>query len=372
MRVLQFGKFYPPDIGGIETAICGMTEELNRRGVRCDVLCSNSANEYREETINGYKVYRTKSYGKVASTSISPQMVFKLREIVGRYDVIHVHHPDPMANLALFLVNPKRQKVVVHWHSDIVNHRFLLRLYKPLLLWMLKRADAVVVASPLYVEGSPFLRKFRAKVEIAPYEVERLAHDEEKVKEIKSKFAGKKIVFSLGRFVYYKGFEYLIEAAEYLDDKYVVLLGGAGPEEEKLRPLAEEHKNRVFLLGEISRKDLGSYYKACDVFCLPSVERSEAFGIAMVEAMSFGKPVVATKIPHSGVQWVNRHKVTGLNVEPKNPKALAYAIRQIIENKELYRRMSENALKRYREKFSVEKEIDDSRPAVSSVVSSAV
>jgi rhamnosyl/mannosyltransferase len=91
----------------------------------------------------------------------------------------------------------------------------------------------------------------------------------------------------------------------------------------------------------------------------------------MVEAMSFGKPVVATKIPHSGVQWVNRHKVTGLNVEPKNPKALAYAIRQILENNQLYRRMSENALKRYREKFSVEKE-SDSRPAASSVVSSAV
>ena len=365
MKILQFGKFYPPDVGGIETAIYNITEELNKKGIKCDVLCSNSKREYKKEIIDRgsykYIVYRTKSYGKIASTSITPQMIFKLKEIIDNYDIIHLHHPDPMANFALFLVNPKKQKIVIHWHSDIIRQRFALKFYRPLLNWMLKKADVIIGSSTKYIEESEQLKKFKNKCAPIPYGIkkENLKVDKEKIKEIKKKFENKKIIFSLGRFIYYKGFEYLIESSKYLPDNYVIVIGGDGELRKKYEKLIMNNNllNKVFLIGKIPQTHLGSYYKACDLFCLPSIEKSEAFGLVIVEAMSFGKPVVATNIKGSGVSWVNQNGVTGLNVEPKNPKALADAIRFICENPEIYIKMSKNALKRFKEEFTIEKEI---------------
>ena len=308
-----------------------------------------------------YIVYRTKSYGKIASTSITPQMIFKLKEIIDNYDIIHLHHPDPMANFALFLVNPKKQKIVIHWHSDIIRQKFALKFYRPLLNWMLKKADVIIGSSTKYIEESEQLKKFKNKCVPIPYGIkkENLKINEEKIKEIKKKFENKKIIFSLGRFIYYKGFEYLIESSKYLPDDYIIVIGGDGELRKKYEKLIMNNNllNKVFLIGKIPQTHLGSYYKACDLFCLPSIEKSEAFGLVIVEAMSFGKPVVATNIKGSGVSWVNQNGVTGLNVEPKNPKALADAIRFICENPEIYIKMSKNALKRFEEEFTVEKEI---------------
>jgi len=357
-RVLQLGKFYPPDLGGIETAIFNITEELNQRGIKCDVLCSNSKMEYQEDVINGYVVYRTKSFGKIASTSITPQMIFKLREIIHKYDLIHVHHPDPMANLALFLTELKGKKILLHYHADIIRQKFLLKLYKPLLLWMMKRADAIIATSPNYVEGSPFLKRFREKVHIIPLGIRELFFEENKVRAIREHFKGKKIVFSIGRMVYYKGFEYLIEAAKFLGKDYVILIGGDGPERKKLEKMASRVKDKVFLPGKISRNEIGNYYQACDIFCLPSIERTEAFSVAIVEALSFGKPVVATQIPFSGVPWVNQEGVTGFNVPPRDPKALAEAIIRICEDEKLYQKMSQQAKQRFKERFTVKVMVD--------------
>ncbi len=358
MRILQFGKFYPPDYGGIQSAMYDITEELNNRGIGCDVLCSNTKRRYKEEEISGYRVYRTRTLGIVASTSISPQMVLKLKQISQNYDIIHIHQPDPMANLALFLDNPKKQKIVLHWHSDIIKQKFLSKLFGPFIFWLLNRADVIIATSPPYIDSSPFLSKYKDKTEVVPRGIRPLKYDYEKVQKIKNQYLGKKIIFSLGRFVYYKGIEYLVKSAEFLDNNCVILIGGSGPDDEKLRNLAKNYGDKVCFLGVIPQDDLGSYYKACDVFCLPSVERSEAFGLVMVEAMSFSKPIVATKIYGSGVSWVNQDMVTGLNVEPNNPKQLANALAYILNNDEVYRKFSENAYQRFYKEFRIEREID--------------
>ena len=361
MRILQLGKFYPPDIGGIETVMFDITEELNKRGIKCDVLCSNNKNEYKEEVLNNYKIYRAISYGRLSSTSIAPQMIFKLKEIINRYDIIHIHHPDPMANLALFIANPKKQKIIVHWHSDIIKQKIFLHFYKPFLYLLLQKADAIIATTSDYIEGSAFLSEFKNKVKTIPIGINlnNLKCAEQNVNELKEKYKSKKIIFSLGRFIYYKGFQYLIKAAKYLDDNYVILIGGDGKLKDGFLNLIkiENLYNKVKLLGKIPEDKLSSYYKACDIFCLPSIERSEAFGLVMVEAMSFGKPIVSTVIPYSGVSWVNRDNYTGLNVEPKNPVALADSFKAILENNKSYQKFSLNAIKRFNEEFTIEKEV---------------
>ena len=354
MKVLQLGKFYPPSHGGIETVTFDITEYLNQQAIKTDVLCANENNKYIEEVVNGYTIYRTKSWGVFASTSLSPQYIRKFKEIVNNYDVIHIHLPNPLANLALYCTNPK-QKIVLHWHSDIIKQKYLLKLYEPLQKLMLKKADIIVTTSPKYMKESLVLKPYIDKCISIPLGIDehKLKYDDMEVESIKEKYRNKKIIFSLGRMTYYKGFEYLIDAANYLDDSYVILIGGKGEllEEFEQKIDKENLHARVKLLGRIEDEDLGNYFQASDLFCLPSIAKSEAFGVVQIEAMSFGKPIIATNIGGSGVDWVNKHGVSGLNVPIKNSKAIADACEMLLANESTYRRYSKNAKERFQSLF---------------------
>lgn len=157
-----------------------------------------------------------------------------------------------------------------------------------------------------------------------------------------------------------QGFTHLVEAARFLKDDYVVLIGGTGALEQALSQQIKRLglENKVVLLGRIPDKDLPAYFGACKVFCLPSVQKTEAFGIVQIEAMSCGKPVVATRIPQSGVSWVNKHGVSGLNVMPGNAGELACAIQDIADNESVYDKYSMAAKNRYWDIFTNEHMID--------------
>jgi rhamnosyl/mannosyltransferase len=371
MRVLQFGKFYPPHIGGIERVMYDITEGLNERGIRCDVLCSNKGRAYVEESMGGYKVMRAGTYGILFSASLSPQIVAKLKEIQDRYDIIHVHFPDPMAGLALFLTRPKAA-VVLHWHNDIVRQRLLLRFYLPFQAWMLRRADAVVTTSPNYIDGSPYLAGHKHKCYVVPIGVDRnrLKVSPEKVAEIRNRFGNKRIVFSIGRLSLYKGYRYLVEAASYLGGDYVVLIAGSGPLERALNDQIRESgvTGKVFLLGPVRYEDVGSYYAASDVYCLSSISRSEGFGIVQVEAMLLRKPVVSTDIEGSGVTYANVDGETGLVVEPRNPGALAAAIDRICSDDALYERLGSNGFRRASGMFTLDKMLTSTMTVYSKIL----
>lgn len=357
-RVLQLGKFYPI-CGGVEKVAYDLMSGLSEQNVYCDMMCAATNGESRTISVNEHaKVICCHTLAKVAATMISPAMIFALKKVQDQYDIIHVHHPDPMACLALLLSGYKG-KVVLHWHSDIQKQRILLRLYSPLQKWLIRRADKIVGTSPVYLSESPFLRKVQHKTVCLPIGVDPMCPDAAGVRKIKDRYKGKKIIFSLGRLVTYKGYEFLIAATKYLKDNYMILIGGTGALREKLQEeINSMHlRGKVKLLGHVSDEELPSYYGACDVFCLSSVQKTEAFGIVQIEAMSCGKPVVATKIPHSGVSWVNAHEESGINVAPGDAYALAKAIEAIAENGAAYDRYSEGALNRYQKLFTKEKMI---------------
>jgi glycosyltransferase involved in cell wall biosynthesis len=355
MRVLQFGKFYPPDVGGIERVMFDLAEGLNARGVACDVLCSNSARKLIDERVGGYRVVRTASYGTVLSTSITPQLAAKLREMQGGYDIIHVHLHDPMANLSLFTARP-RSRVVLHWHNDIVRQKTLAKLYLPLQSWMLRRADAIITTSPNYIKGSAYLRRFEAKCHVVPVGVDksRLGVSAATVAAIRERYGGRKIVFSIGRLSPYKGYKYLIDAAGYLGNDYAIVIAGTGPLADALaRQVARAGLGaRVHLIGWVRDEDLGSYYEASDIFCLSSVSRNEGFGLVQIEAMLFEKPVVSADVPGSGVAWANLNGETGLVVPPEDGRALADAIQRISSDRGLYSKFAEAGYRRATEVFT--------------------
>lgn len=396
MKILQLGKFYPV-LGGVEKVMFdltvglsetglsetglsetglsevrlseeGLSEEglsevgLSEEGVECDMMCAGSDGR-------GTEVIRLNPHGRIlchrtlieaAKTTIAPSMVTRLRRIAKDYDIIHIHHPDPMAAMALRLSGYKG-KVVLHWHSDILSQKALLRFYLPIQNWLIKRADTIVGTTPVYLAESPYLQGVQKKCRCIPIGIEPVISDSARAgeQEIRNEYSGRRIIFSLGRLVEYKGYRYLIEAAKYLDDSFMILIGGGGPLRESLQREIDELGvgRRVKLLGKVPQEDLASYYGACELFCMSSVMKTEAFGIVQIEAMSAGRPVVATKIPESGVSWVNEDGVSGINVAPRDSKAIAEAILTITDNEATWKKFSAGAAKRFAENFTKEKMI---------------
>ena len=359
LSVLQVGKFYPIR-GGVEKVMYDLMLGLSQRGVKCDMLC---AVEGRSEVVKineNANLICCHAVVKAAATMLSPAMIFRLRRICRNYDIIHIHHPDPMACLALFLAGYKG-RVILHWHSDILKQKFLLKLYKPLQRWLIRRAETIVGTTPLYLEESPYLVDVQQKTRCIPIGIEDPQTTQGCGAYIREQFPGKKIVFSLGRLVSYKGYEHLVESAQWLGDDFVVLIGGSGPLREQLQQRIDELglQERVRLLGFISGKEVCCYYDACDLFCLSSVFKTEAFGIVQIETMAHAKPVVATTIQGSGVHWVNRDGESGLNAKSGDAKRLAEAIQAITAHPMIYERYAEGARKRYERMFTFDRMIDN-------------
>ncbi len=361
MKILQLGKFYPIQ-GGVEKVmydlLCGFSKFSD---IECDMMCvAATPQPYKQVISNKASLYCAKLNKKLFATMLSFELIKKLRIQCNDYDIIHIHHPDPMAAIALKL-SGYRGQVVLHWHSDILKQKILFKLYRPLQNWLINRANIVVGTTPKYLEESPHLKGFNKKKIAVPIGIEPVKPDNTRLIKIRAQYKNKKIVFSLGRLVEYKGYEYLIDAAKFLPDDYVILIGGTGPLRDSLnnRILEANLQNKVKLLGRVDDADLPSYYGACDLFALSSIWKTEAFAIVQIEAMSCGKPIVATHIPESGVDWVNKDNVSGINVTPKDSKAFANAIMQIVSDEETYLKLSKGAKSRFDNNFTLDRMLNN-------------
>lgn len=359
MKILQLGKFYPIR-GGVEKVMYDLMMGLSKRQIHCDMLCASTEDHPAGvRQLNAYaRLIVVPTQVKAAATMLAPAMIGKLRKIGNQYDMIHIHHPDPMACLALFLSGYKG-KVVLHWHSDILKQKVLLKAYAPLQKWLINRADKIIGTTPVYVRESPFLAKVQDKTDFLPIGIEPVVAEGGLVELIRRRYPGKKLIFSLGRLVEYKGYAYLIQAAAELDDSYHIVIGGKGPLKEELEALIARLgvENRVTLYGFMSDEEVAAYFKACHVFCLSSIWKTEAFAIVQIEAMSCGKPVVSTHIPGSGVSWVNADGESGKVVQIEDGHALAQGIQKVCRANN-YERLAQGSRARYEALFTEEKMID--------------
>lgn len=356
LKILHVGKYYPPYMGGIEKVTYDLVETLNSNNIQTDVLCFNSSPKTIVQT-GKYTIYRESRITSFKSTPISFTVFFRIKKICENYDLVHVHLPNPIMVIAL-MISGYKGKIVVHWHSDIIKQKWLKKIYNPIEKRFLKRVNKIICTSKNYMLGSSSLKEYHNKCVIIPIGVNSSDLIKNKVVEekLRNQFEDKVLVFSLGRMVYYKGFEYLIKAMLNLEEKYILVIGGDGPDYVKLKNLIFKLglANKVLLVGKIPNDYLGEYYRRATLFCLPSIERSEAYGVVQVEAMSFGCPVVSTNILNSGINWVNKHNVSGKIIDVKDSLALANTISEICENNELHTKLSKGAKKRFKEKFQLE------------------
>ena len=358
LKVLEVNKAYFPHVGGIETLVKQYSEELGQFNaqVRTLVCCENQGGTIRER-VNGIPVIRAASLGTYFSCPLSVQFIKQFRRMSRKADVIHIHMPFPLADFAMLLSRYKG-KVALSWHSDIVKQKKLLTLYKPLLKYLLNRADVIFTATEGHIDGSDFLYEYREKCRILPYGItveDYLNIDRKPILTEKLTDKDSVKVFFTGRLVYYKGVDVLLKAFSKVNN-CEIFIAGTGELENSLKAYAEKHNlaDKVHFLGFLPDDELKQAYADCDIFVLPSVVKSEAFGIVQLEAMVYGKPVINTALP-SGVPHVSLDGETGLTVPPSNANALAKAINRLAEDKELREELGRNAAERVREKFSEKK-----------------
>lgn len=351
--MIHVGKYYRPVPGGIENHCYHLCTRLARH-VDLTVLVSHTGPRTVRETVDGVKVVRVPRYAQFASTPVSPGLFRHLWN--ARADIVHVHLPNPMAELSYLLARP-RAGLVAAYHADVVKQKTLSRLYRGLYETFLSRADAIIAAAPQNVEHSPVLRHFKDRTRIIPYGIDPgdfllTPRRRERVKELREQF-GPRVLFFVGRHVYYKGIDHLIRAMKDVDAHLVI--GSGGPLTGELRELTRTLalSSRVSFVGRITDEDLPCFYHASDVFCLPSVARSEAFGIVQLEAMACGVPVVGSRLT-TGVVYVNRDGVTGLTVPPADSAALAQALNRLLDDDGLRRKLGEQARERVHREFTHE------------------
>jgi rhamnosyl/mannosyltransferase len=338
--ILHIYKDYAPVLGGIENHVRLVAEAQAAAGHNVAVLVTGPHLGTRVVQRNGVRVIYAGRLATVASTPLSVALALQLRR--ERPEIAHLHYPYPMGDVAYALCG-RAKRTVITYHSDVVRQKALLKLYAPVLRRSLARAHAILATSPRYVETSPFLAPIAARCTIVPLGVDPrryAAPDPASRAAIRARYDRPVLLF-VGKLRYYKGVDFLIRAMAAVPGAVAVLVGGGSDTRvAELQTLIASLglNDQVRLVGEQSEAELLALYQAADVFVLPSIERSEAFGMVQLEAMAAGLPVVSCDVG-TGVAWVNQHESTGLVVPPRNPQALAAAINRLLADPALRREM---------------------------------
>lgn len=351
VKVTQVYRHAFPSVGGIEAVMKQISESLPTEEFEQEIItCCNTE---KSSIQNGVKINRNKYLFEFASNPISLSFIWELSKV--NTDVLHYHMSFIFGVISHFIARPKYKKLAVTYHMDVVGYEKIMAPFWNLYDRFLDETDVIHVLSSQIIDNSPVLKKHKDKCVVIPYGVECPKY-EVFDKPLREKYKNKKILFSAGRLAKYKGFIYAIEAMKKVTDNCILLIAGDGPLKNDLQNYININNlnKKVKLLGQITDEELDLYYKNCDVFILPSIMTSEAFGIVQLEAMRFAKPVINTNLK-TGVNYVSVNNETGLTVEPKNAQELADAIKLLINDDELRLKLGQNAKNRVIELFEISK-----------------
>jgi len=351
VKVLHVYRTYFPDgASGMAESIRQICLSTKTAGVESSVFALSLNPEPTILLRGEARIGRAKSYAAPASCDIGgPNAMRLFSQMAADADVIHYHFPWPFADLLHLATRPKA-KTVMTWHSDIVRQKFLCRLYAPLMNRMVAQMDALVATSPAYASTSPVLSqsKIAKRLHTIPLGIDE---DSLPAKGDDGIFARLNLGLEepyflfVGATRYYKGLHFLIEAAAEVPAKIVI--AGAGPELSELKQFAKRFPAaQIVFADRVTDEEKVALLRQCRGFILPSYVRSEAYGMVLVEASIYAKPMVTCEIG-SGTSYVNAHLETGLVVPPASPRSLAEAMNRLLVDPATATRMGRAARQRY-------------------------
>ncbi|MEM9183165.1 MAG: glycosyltransferase [Pseudomonadota bacterium] len=347
LRVLHVGKYFPPVPGGIETFCGDLFEAFAATDVKCAMLV------HRKDGVPfpaSPHLTGVTTRGEALFTPLAPGFPAAIRRQLKSFEphLLHLHLPNPAAFTVLAMRAARGIPWVINWHSDVVASQYQWRLrvatppYRLLESATLRRAAAVVAASHAYAAGSDVLSRLDPeKLHVIPFGIDP-ARLTQRV-PVTWPSAGLKLA-AVGRLTYYKGFDRLLEAMTSIPEASLVLVGD-GQERGRLETLIATLglQDRVRMIHDADDALRNSVIAEADCLCLPSIERTEAFGIVLVEAMALGTPVIATNLPGSGVPYVVDRGGHGLLAEPDNVPSLVERLKEIAGSSSLREQFSQQA-----------------------------
>ncbi len=352
IKALHFFKtYYPDSMGGIEQVIFQIAEGTQAHGIEPEVLYLSSRGAARNEPVANHLTHRAKLDLHVASTGFSLSAFKDFAELARKADIVHFHFPWPYMDLVHFATRLNKP-TVVSYHSDIVKQKWLLKLYQPLMNRFFSSVDRIVASSPNYAAHSPVLTQFKDKVSIIPYGLDRSTYPKASAEKLAywRQRLGERFFLFVGALRYYKGLDYLLEAAR-ISGLPVVIMGGGFLEQQLRQQASDAGLSQVQFLGGLPDEDKVALLELCYAFTFPSHLRSESFGISLLEAAMYGKPLISCEMG-SGTTFINLADQTGLVVPPRDAPALAQAMQQLWDDPAQAQAMGAAAQQRFENVFT--------------------
>lgn len=359
IKVLHFFKTYYPETtgGGIEQVIFQLAQGSAAFGIEPQVLYLSDNGSARNQPLGNHITHRSRQDLYIASTGLSLSGIRDFKELAAQADIVHYHFPWPYMDIAHF-ASRMHKPSLVSYHSDIVKQKTLLKLYTPLMNRFLGSVDRIVASSPNYAASSDVLTRFKDKVDIIPYGLDRATHPAPSAERLAywKQELGERFFLFIGAPRYYKGLDFLLEAA-HKTRLPVVIMGGGYQEAELKAKAAALGLSNVKFLGVRPDEDKTALLTLCEAFVFPSHLRSESFGISLLESAMYGKPMISCEIS-SGTTFINIADETGLVVPPRDSDALAAAMTTLWNDRELAGRMGAKAEQRYEQVFTAQKMVE--------------
>ncbi|MFK8013044.1 MAG: glycosyltransferase [Marinicellaceae bacterium] len=348
MKILHFGKFYPPFNGGMEIYLRDLAEKQTENHTVTALVHNHDFNRIKSQTkteiINLVEVIRQKTLKPILFTPIMLGANRTVNELISKdkVDLIHISWPNPSALFLLLNKKAKSKPWIIQWQSDMVtqNSSLLLKLayqfFKPFEKLLLKRSRLVIASTQEYFKYSNALQKFKSKCHFVPLalanepqqtDIETKQWAQEKWKKAPYK------VFNIGRLTFYKNQKLLIKAASIFPKAHFIITG-SGELHEKLKQLIEKSQlKNVTLTGGLSKTKLHALLESCDVFCLPSNDRAESYGMVLLEALNLNKKILVSDLNGSGMKWIAAQTPLGSTFENNNCENLVDELKSACEKK---------------------------------------
>jgi glycosyltransferase involved in cell wall biosynthesis len=358
MHIVHVGKYYSPYRGGIESVVEQLCRGLVERGEQATAVVCNDGPTTVEDTLHGVRVIRLGTRLLLNSQPFTLRLTSALRAL--RFDLLHFHTPNPVGALAILAARTAQPIVATH-HSDIVRQRILGGAAMGVQALLYRKAAAIVAATPKHIEHSRVLRRFGDKCRVIHFAIDASPYanaDDSWDEALPVHWQADPLVLFVGRLVYYKGLNVLLDALASIQGARLAIVG-EGPLEGQLQAQTRALglNDRVAFLGGVTESRLRTLYKRCRFLVLPSVAPSEAFGMVQLESMAAGRPVISTALK-SGVPYVNQHGITGLIVPPSDSAALGAAMKLLLGDPYYAARLGLAAQERVLREFSVQGVVD--------------